>query len=98
MLAGTAYFINGKTVVMRSTDHGATFSRITDVSSSFRVHGNGMGRGNGEKLQVDPGNGNVLYVGSRRFDVGATRTFVESMPGQGGRMSGRLSSRPCSCR
>ena len=86
VLAGTSYFSNGKTVVMRSTDYGATFSRITDVSSSFRVHGNGMGRGNGEKLQVDPGNGNVLYVGSRNnglfksTDAAASFTRLASLP------------------
>lgn len=86
VLAGTSYFSNGKTVVMRSTDYGATFSRITDVSSSFRVHGNGMGRGNGEKMQVDPGNGNVLYVGSRNnglfksTDAGASFTRLASLP------------------
>ncbi|HEY9107929.1 MAG TPA: exo-alpha-sialidase [Roseateles sp.] len=86
VLAGTSYFSNGKTVVMRSTDYGATFSRITDVSAQFRVHGNGMGRGNGEKLQVDPGDSNVLYAGSRNnglfrsTDAGATFTRLASLP------------------
>src|SRR5688572_1800507 len=55
LLAGTSYFSNGKTVVMRSADYGATFSQITDVSNQLRAHGNGMGRQNGERLQVDPG-------------------------------------------
>jgi xyloglucan-specific exo-beta-1,4-glucanase len=86
VLAGTSYFSNGKTVVMRSTDYGNTFSRITDVSAQFRVHGNGMGRGNGEKMQVDPGNSNVLYVGSRNnglfksTDAGASFARVNSLP------------------
>lgn len=65
LLAGTSYFSNGKTVVMRSADYGATFSQITDVSSQLRAHGNGMGRQNGERLQVDPGSSNVLFLGSR---------------------------------
>jgi xyloglucan-specific exo-beta-1,4-glucanase len=65
LLAGTSYFSNGKTVVMRSTDYGATFSQITDVSNQLRAHGNGMGRQNGERLQVDPGSSNVLFLGSR---------------------------------
>jgi len=64
MLVGTSYFSNGKTVVMRSADYGATFTQ-TDVSNQLRAHGNGMGRQNGERLQVDPGNSNVLYLGSR---------------------------------
>jgi len=86
VLAGTSYFSNGKTVVMRSTDYGNTFSRITDVSAQFRVHGNGMGRGNGEKMQVDPGNGSVLYVGSRNnglfksTDAGASFARVNTLP------------------
>lgn len=65
LLAGTSYFSNGKTVVMRSTDYGATFPQITDVTSQVRAHGNGMGRQNGERLQVDPGSSQVLYLGSR---------------------------------
>ena len=61
VLAGTSYFSNGKTVVMRSADYGATFARITEnfpprsaiwritvVSAQYHVHGKGMGRGNGE--------------------------------------------------
>jgi xyloglucan-specific exo-beta-1,4-glucanase len=86
VLAGTSYFSNGKTAVLRSTDYGATFSRITDVSAQFRAHGNGMGRGNGEKLQVDPGDSNVLYAGSRNnglfrsTDGGATFTRLAGLP------------------
>lgn len=86
VLAGTSYFSNGKTVVMRSTDYGATFSRITNVTSQFHVHGNGMGRGNGEKLQVDPGDSKVLYAGSRdnglfrSTDAGATFSRLGSLP------------------
>ncbi|WP_454832441.1 WD40/YVTN/BNR-like repeat-containing protein [Pseudoxanthomonas wuyuanensis] len=85
-LAGTSYFSGGKTAVMRSSDYGATFSRVTDVTAQFRVHGNGMGRGNGEKMQVDPGNSNVLYVGSRNnglfksTDAGVSFVRVGSLP------------------
>ncbi|HEX8405521.1 MAG TPA: cellulose binding domain-containing protein [Duganella sp.] len=77
MLAGTSYYNNGKTAVLRSTDYGRTFT-VTDVSAQFKSHGNGMGRQNGEKLQVDPGSPNVLYAGTRRdgmfksADAGAT--------------------------
>ncbi|WP_181179414.1 sialidase family protein [Methylibium rhizosphaerae] len=86
VLAGTSYFSNGKTAVMRSTDYGASFARITDVSAQFRVHGNGMGRGNGEKMQVDPGSSNVVYVGSRNnglfksTDSGASFSRVNALP------------------
>lgn len=77
LLAGTSYFSNGKTAILRSSDYGKTFA-VTDVSAQFKAHGNGMGRQNGEKLQVDPGAGNVLYAGTRRnglfrsVDSGAT--------------------------
>ena len=64
MLAGISYFNNGKSAILRSTDYGATFTTI-DVSSQFKAHGNGMGRQGGERLVVDPGSSNVLYVGTR---------------------------------
>ncbi|MCU6496978.1 cellulose binding domain-containing protein [Rugamonas sp. A1-17] len=64
IMAGTSYLSGGKSVILRSNDYGKTFAR-TEVTSQFHIHGNGMGRGNGEKLQVDPGNGDVLYAGSR---------------------------------
>lgn len=85
LLAGVPYFSNGKTVVMRSTDYGATFSRVTDVTSQFKTNGNGLGRANGERMQVDPGNSNVLYVGTREnglfksTDAGASFTRVASL-------------------
>lgn len=85
LLVGVPYFSNGKTVVMRSTDYGATFTQQTDVSSLFRANGNGLGRANGEKMQVDPGNSNVVYVGSRTnglfksSDAGASFSRVSSL-------------------
>ncbi|MDQ1919197.1 exo-alpha-sialidase [Massilia pseudoviolaceinigra] len=84
MLAGTDYFSSGKTAILRSTDYGKTF-KITDVTSRFKTHGNGMGRSNGERLQVDPGSGNVLFVGTRHdglfksVDSGATWNRVNSL-------------------
>jgi hypothetical protein len=84
MLAGTSYFSNGKTVIMRSTDYGQHFD-LVDVTSQFKTHGNGMGRQNGEKLQVDPGSSNVLFVGTRdnglfkSVDSGATWTHVDGL-------------------
>jgi xyloglucan-specific exo-beta-1,4-glucanase len=64
MLAGISYFNGGKTYLLRSDDYGKTFS-ITNVTRQFKAHGNGMGRQTGEKLQVDPVNSNLLYVGTR---------------------------------
>ncbi|MFP5390980.1 MAG: cellulose binding domain-containing protein [Gammaproteobacteria bacterium] len=84
MLAGTAYFNNGKTAILRSNDYGKTFTTI-DVTAQFKAHGNGAGRANGEKLQVDPGSSNVLYVGTRSgallrsLDAGATWSPLASL-------------------
>ncbi|WP_156369428.1 exo-alpha-sialidase [Duganella sp. Leaf126] len=77
MLAGTSYFNDGKTAILRSTDYGKTFT-VTDVSAQFKTHGNGMGRQNGERLVHDPSSSNVMYVGTRynglfkSTDYGAT--------------------------
>jgi hypothetical protein len=84
MLAGTEYFSNGKSAIIRSTDYGKTFT-VIDVTAQFTSHGNGMGRANGEKLQVDPGSGNVLFVGTRKHglfksvDSGATWNRVNGL-------------------
>src|SRR5688572_9192827 len=64
MLVGIPYFNGGITAILRSTDRGNSFS-ITDVTSQFKTNGNGMGRQNGEKLQVDPNNNTILYCGTR---------------------------------
>lgn len=64
LTAGIAYHNGGASAILKSDDYGQTFKRI-DVSSQFKFHGNGMGRGNGEKLQVDPANGKLLYLGTR---------------------------------
>jgi len=62
---GTCYFNNGKTAVIRSDDYGNTVAQQTIVTSSFEAHGNGWGRGTGEKLVVDPNNSNIVYCGTR---------------------------------
>jgi photosystem II stability/assembly factor-like uncharacterized protein len=69
--------------ILRSGDRGRTFKR-TDVP--FKFGGNEDGRGNGERLEVDPGDGRILYVGSRHDglwrsqDRGATWSRVDSFP------------------
>lgn len=64
MLCGTNYNGNGKSAMLKSTDKGNTFT-YTDLTAKFKVHGNGDGRGNGERLAVDPHNSNILYCGTR---------------------------------
>lgn len=84
MLVGTSYFNGGKTAVLRSSDYGNTFA-ITDVTSQFTAHGNGMGRQNGERLVVDPNNANILFCGSRAnglwksTNAGASFSLVSSL-------------------
>ena len=62
VLAGTGYFSDGKTAILRSSDYGETFD-TTYVE--FLAHGNGMGRQTGEKLAVDPNAPDILFCGSR---------------------------------
>jgi hypothetical protein len=84
MLAGTSYYNSGQTAIMRSSDYGRHFETV-DVTAQFKAHGNGTGRATGEKLQVDPGSGNVLYVGTRRdglfksADAGKTWSRVSGL-------------------
>ena len=62
VLAGTGYFSNGNTAVLRSEDYGSTW----DTSYvEMLAHGNGHGRQTGEKLAVDPNKPNILFCGSR---------------------------------
>lgn len=85
LLLGTEYFSNGKTVVAISDDYGKNI-RIVDVTDKIKVHGNGMGRGNGERIAVDPNNGNIIFAGGRSggmiksSDGGYTWESVTSFP------------------
>jgi len=69
--------------ILRSGDGGRTFER-TDMP--FKFGGNEDGRGNGERLAVDPRDGRVLYLGTRHdglwrsADRGATWARVASFP------------------
>lgn len=49
--------------IFYSHDGGLTFGR-TDVP--FKMGGNENGRGNGERMMVDPNNTDVIYVGTRQ--------------------------------
>jgi hypothetical protein len=69
--------------ILRSTDRGRTFQRI-DVP--FKFGGNEDGRGNGERLAVDPNDGRILFLGTRHdglwrsADHGITWTQVTTFP------------------
>lgn len=69
--------------ILRSDDQGKTFRR-TDVP--FKMGGNEDGRGNGERMAVDPNDGNILYMGTRHAglwkstDRAATWNPVVSFP------------------
>ena len=69
--------------ILRSDDRGRTFER-SDVP--FKFGGNEDGRGNGERLVVDPRDGRILYLGTRHdglwrsTDRGVTWGKVESFP------------------
>ncbi|MBC8051982.1 MAG: cadherin domain-containing protein [Sphingobacteriaceae bacterium] len=85
MACGISYFNSGRSYVLRSIDYGANFT-VVEVTSQFKMHGNGLGRQNGEKLQVDPNNGSILYYGTRRnglfksTDSGASWLPVGNIP------------------
>lgn len=69
--------------VLISTDRGKTFKR-TDVP--FKMGANENGRGNGERMAVDPNRGSIIYLGTRNAglwrssDFGAHWGLVESFP------------------
>jgi photosystem II stability/assembly factor-like uncharacterized protein len=69
--------------ILRSKDRGQTFER-TNVP--FKFGGFEDGRGNGERMSVDPNDGKVLYLGTRQAglwrstDGAATWNRVDSFP------------------
>ena len=69
--------------ILRSDDRGETFQR-TNVP--FKMGGNENGRGDGERMRVDPNDGNIIYLGTRQAglwrstDRGVTWSRVESFP------------------
>jgi hypothetical protein len=81
LAAGT--YSRGRAAILRSDDQGRTFKR-TNVP--FGMGGNEAGRFNGERLAVDPNQGEILFFGSRHdglwksLDRAATWQRVESFP------------------
>lgn len=74
---------SGSNAILRSFDQGKIFER-TDVP--FRFGGNEDGRGNGERMSLDPNNGNIVYIGTRlnglwkSTDKGKSWNQVKSFP------------------
>lgn len=69
--------------ILRSDDRGKIFKR-TNVP--FKMGGNENGRGNGERMAVDPNNGKIIYLGTRHnglwrsTDRGVNWKQVKSFP------------------
>ena len=69
--------------ILRSDDRGQSFQR---TGLPFKLGGNEDGRGNGERLAVDPVDGRILYLGTRHDglwrsqDRGASWSRVNSFP------------------
>jgi len=82
-LACGTYTGNRNAAICYSRDGGYSFTRV-DVP--FTMGGNENGRGNGERIMVDPINGNIIYMGTRMHglwkssDRGESWQRVESFP------------------
>ncbi len=69
--------------ILRSSDRGTTWSR---TELPIRLNGNSDGRGTGERLQVDPNKGTVLFLGTnqdglyRSTDAGVSWSQVPGFP------------------
>lgn len=62
MSAGLEYFSTSP-AIFYSDNYGETFKKTV---VPFMIHGNGYGRGTGERLVVDPNDSTVLFCGSRK--------------------------------
>lgn len=83
MAKGLEYFSQSAPSIFYSDDYGNNF---TQVKVPFMIHGNGYGRGAGERLVVDPNNSAILYYGTRKdglwrsIDAAKSWSKVESFP------------------
>lgn len=82
-IACGTYTSSSNGAILCSYDGGKTFARV-DVP--FTMGGNENGRGNGERMMVDPQNGNIIYMGTRlhglwrSMDKGQSWARVVSFP------------------
>lgn len=67
--------------VLRSDDQGASWAK-TDLP--FKLGGNADGRGTGERLQVDPNSGDILFLGSNRNGLWKSTDGAKSFAKLGG--------------
>lgn len=86
MMAGTKYWNQaddgiGKSAFLKSSDYGKTWQKTMvwdNQTKSFSVHGNGMGRGTGEALAIDPANSDILFYGTRDKGLWMTKDNGDS--------------------
>lgn len=82
-IACGTYTSSSNGAILYSYNGGKSFSRV-DVP--FTMGGNENGRGNGERMMVDPQNGNIIYMGTRlhglwrSMDKGQSWSRVTSFP------------------
>ena len=69
-----------KGAILRSSDQGRTWQK---TELPIRVGGNSDGRGTGERLIVDPKNGNILYYGSNQDGLWKSTDGGESFASDG---------------
>ena len=67
--------------ILRSDDQGASWAK-TDLP--FKLGGNADGRGTGERLQVDPNSGNILFLGSNQNGLWKSTDGAKSFAKVGG--------------
>lgn len=85
LAAGT--YTNSKGAMLISDDYGENFMK---VDLPFGNGGNEVGRGTGERLQVDPNNNSIIYFGTRNDglyrseDYGRSWNKVTDFPSEGG--------------
>jgi hypothetical protein len=65
----------GKSAIIYSDDGTKTLKR-TDVP--FPMNGNGNGRNAGERMQVDPSQGNILFYGTRNMGLWKSNDYAKS--------------------
>jgi len=75
MAAGLEYFSQTKPAIFYSEDYGETFQKTV---VTFTIHGNGYGRGTGERLLVDPNDSNTLYYASRKHGLWKSADMARS--------------------
>ena len=61
--------------VIRSEDRGATWQK---TALPFKLGGNALGRGTGERLMVDPNNGDRIFLGSNRDGLWVSQDRAKS--------------------